>query len=73
MTPIDQCHFTSLQGECSYVSLRDIDRAMIVFKFFYAKLGGTFGRQVNEVVSSKTHKFVAKVLQIIMDILRHEI
>ena len=64
MAPIDQCHFALLQGECSYVSLRDIDRAMIVFKFFYAKLGGTFGRQINETVSFKTRKSVAKVLQL---------
>ena len=26
------------QDECSFVSLRDVDRAMIVFKYFYDKM-----------------------------------
>ena len=27
-----------LKDECSFVSLRDIERAMIVFKYFYEKV-----------------------------------
>ena len=27
-----------VQDECSFVSLRDVERAMIVFKYFYKKV-----------------------------------
>ena len=27
-----------VQDECSYVSLRDVERAMIVFRYFYEKM-----------------------------------
>ena len=29
--------YSFLQDECSYVSLRDVERAMITFQFFYDK------------------------------------
>ena len=31
------CIFFLLQDECSFVSLRDVERAMILFKFFMSK------------------------------------
>ena len=35
----DNFHFTIwIQDECSFVSLRDVERAMIVFKYFYEKV-----------------------------------
>ena len=29
--------YTYIQDECSFVSLRDVERAMIVFEWFYEK------------------------------------
>ncbi len=31
-----------VQNECSFVSLRDVERAMIVFEYFYEKMDGVF-------------------------------
>ena len=43
-----------LQDECSFVSLRDVDRAMIVLKFFYEKLG-VISPEMNQL-AEKQHK-----------------
>ncbi len=31
-----------MQNECSFVSLRDVKRAMIVFEYFYEKMDSVF-------------------------------
>ncbi len=36
-----------MQDECSFVSLRDVDRAMIVFEYFYDKMA-LFGPLMEE-------------------------
>ena len=40
-----------LQDECSYVSLRDVERAMIVFEYFYEK---------SEIFKSSIEKYIEK-------------
>ena len=68
LTPVDLCLLTLLQGECSYVSLRDVDRTMTVFKFFYDQINGALGKQMNASVPLltrlRTRKFTVKVLQL---------
>ena len=39
--------FCPPQDECSFVSLRDVERAMIVFKYFYEKMA-LFGPLMDE-------------------------
>ena len=36
-----------MQNECSFVSLRDVERAMIVFEYFYDKMA-MFAPLINE-------------------------
>ena len=38
MIPINEPKMICWQDECSFVSLRDVERAMIVFKYFYEKM-----------------------------------
>ena len=33
---------TPFQNECSFVSLRDVERALIVFEYFYEKMESVF-------------------------------
>ena len=40
-------HFLDFQNECSFVSLRDVERAMIVFEYFISKMN-IFGPPMNE-------------------------
>ena len=40
----------SLQDECSFVSLRDVERAMIVFEYFYDKME-VFGQRMDNVAA----------------------
>ena len=37
-----------LQNECSFVSLRDVERAMIVFEYMYSMMVGVFGRLMDK-------------------------
>ena len=39
-----------LQDECSFVSLRDVERAMIVFEYFFDKMD-IFGPRMNEMAA----------------------
>lgn len=40
-------HFCLPQDECSFVSLRDVERAMIVFEYMY-RMMGVFGPLMDE-------------------------
>ena len=51
------------------MSLRDIDRTMIVFKFFYDKLNGALGTLINATrLHVRPHTFAVKVLQLTTNI-----
>ena len=41
-----------LQDECSFVSLRDVERAMIVFEYFFDKMS-IFGPKMDEMARNK--------------------
>ncbi len=41
------CQYVS-QNECSFVSLRDVERAMIVFEFFYEKMDSVFAPLIDK-------------------------
>ena len=49
-----------LQDECSFVSLRDVGRAMIVLKFFYEKLD-VISPEMNQLAQKKTKKSYIQV------------
>ena len=48
-----------MQNECSFVSLRDVERAMIVFQFFYEKMD-LFAPLINAKVE-KEHQINTEV------------
>ena len=41
-------NYSFFQDECSYVSLRDVERAMILFQFFYDKCE-LFGPEIDRL------------------------
>ena len=43
-----------MQDECSFVSLRDVDRAMIVFEYFYDKMS-LFGPRMETWAEDHQH------------------
>ena len=45
-------HYYTLQNECSFVSLRDIDRAVTVFIFFHKLLSDTLNMLIDEKVKN---------------------
>ena len=55
---VSQCYFT-LQTECSFVSLRDVERAMVVFEYFYEKMGTVFTQLINEGAKKDHYKLDA--------------
>ncbi len=43
-----QWYMRERKDECSFVSLRDVERAMVVFEYFFEKMGGLFGPLIDE-------------------------
>ncbi len=46
------------QNECSFVSLRDVERAMIVFEYFYEKMDRVFAPLINKKAEEAYNEYV---------------
>ena len=46
------------QNECSFVSLRDVERAMIVFEYFYEKMDRVFAPLINKRAEEAYNEYV---------------
>ena len=61
--------FPSPQDECSFVSLRDVERAMIVFKYFYNKMalfGPLMDKQEEQNVQHEVHEEVNTTIKVLV-------
>ncbi len=43
-----QWYMRQREDECSFVSLRDVERAMIVFEYFFEKMASLFGPLIDQ-------------------------